>query len=521
MRSLRSLGLPVRSLTIALAALVVLVAIAVIRTGMQTPAQPPRDIPIPFVDIDDNLMGSVVSLGKRGNIEIFDVTFQPGQLSVQLLPDRIYLVHVPKNVPAAGTASLEQVMRTSGNAQGVDFYGYRYTSADAVQEKANAADPSFIKRFPGRFVASTAAKTNDATYGSALATFEQAKSIRFERAQNISIDADGALFVLIVNDEKGATMNLDKLAACGDGIIQSGEECDDGNAVASDTCTTLCKNARCGDGIVLAGTEECDDGNSIENDGCTNGCKAPLPIPFGFVETDVRPCPELNCAPVAAECSYVDPVTHNGCKTSCGRLVCPQTASSKPVSVPSTTADACATTAAKPGMAWQNPKNPYDVNGDGAVTETDNASIVDLINTVGPQVLPGSPLGTTTYYDVDGDGSVAPGDALRITNYLNCKKPSSLATTTASSAATTVVATPPSSAAQPAGVSDADFVKALADANKDGKISDTEALLLTLNIVDATQAAFSTVRQYDINNDGTITDTDVVRILTALDGFVE
>ncbi len=62
-----------------------------------------------------------------------------------------------------------------------------------------------------------------------------------------------------------------KLPRCGDGIIQPGEECDDGNTVNDDYCTNLCKAPRCGDGIVQAG-ELCDDGNSVETDGCTKSC---------------------------------------------------------------------------------------------------------------------------------------------------------------------------------------------------------------------------------------------------------
>src|SRR4051794_10863323 len=48
---------------------------------------------------------------------------------------------------------------------------------------------------------------------------------------------------------------------CGDGHKDPGEECDNG-ANNSDTgdCTTTCKNAKCGDGHVLAGTETCDEG---------------------------------------------------------------------------------------------------------------------------------------------------------------------------------------------------------------------------------------------------------------------
>lgn len=57
---------------------------------------------------------------------------------------------------------------------------------------------------------------------------------------------------------------------CGDGVKQADEECDAGDANADDgDCTSHCKNAVCGDGLLLAGVEVCDD--SI-NDGSYNGC---------------------------------------------------------------------------------------------------------------------------------------------------------------------------------------------------------------------------------------------------------
>lgn len=39
---------------------------------------------------------------------------------------------------------------------------------------------------------------------------------------------------------------------CGDGILDPGEECDDGNTVDTDECTNLCRESFCGDGIVNA-----------------------------------------------------------------------------------------------------------------------------------------------------------------------------------------------------------------------------------------------------------------------------
>ena len=58
---------------------------------------------------------------------------------------------------------------------------------------------------------------------------------------------------------------------CGNGVLDRGEECDDGDDDEGDECTTQCRPPRCGDGILHAG-EACDDGNASDNDGCTNAC---------------------------------------------------------------------------------------------------------------------------------------------------------------------------------------------------------------------------------------------------------
>ena len=91
---------------------------------------------------------------------------------------------------------------------------------------------------------------------------------------------------------------------CGDGIVDSGEACDDGNTNNNDTCSNSCTinplcgdgtiNASgetcdppgstqsngnvcrgdctyCGDGLIDAG-EQCDDGNTNNNDTCANNC---------------------------------------------------------------------------------------------------------------------------------------------------------------------------------------------------------------------------------------------------------
>ena len=61
-------------------------------------------------------------------------------------------------------------------------------------------------------------------------------------------------------------------ALCGNGKVDTGEECDDGNKDITDDCLANCKKAKCGDGAVHTGVEACDDGNTTDNDACRNNC---------------------------------------------------------------------------------------------------------------------------------------------------------------------------------------------------------------------------------------------------------
>jgi large repetitive protein len=81
------------------------------------------------------------------------------------------------------------------------------------------------------------------------------------------------------------------LETCGDGILfsqKSGHQCDDGNIIDGDGCSSQCKIERgwvcntegtkptvcrevCGDGRRVK--QECDDGNGENGDGCSSECK--------------------------------------------------------------------------------------------------------------------------------------------------------------------------------------------------------------------------------------------------------
>jgi cysteine-rich repeat protein len=81
---------------------------------------------------------------------------------------------------------------------------------------------------------------------------------------------------------------------CGDGFVFAGfEQCDDGNTSNNDACTNACRVARCGDGIVQAGVDECDDANTNTNDACTNACRVAR-CGDGIVHTGVEVCDDGN-----------------------------------------------------------------------------------------------------------------------------------------------------------------------------------------------------------------------------------
>ena len=69
----------------------------------------------------------------------------------------------------------------------------------------------------------------------------------------------------------GWTLTVVTAAICGDGVLDPGEQCDDGNGVSGDGCDSNCTPTACGNGVVSPG-EDCDDGNTVDGDGCSSTC---------------------------------------------------------------------------------------------------------------------------------------------------------------------------------------------------------------------------------------------------------
>jgi MYXO-CTERM domain-containing protein len=84
-------------------------------------------------------------------------------------------------------------------------------------------------------------------------------------------------YSIVVSGYAGATgsyaVNVTECEpVCGNGTVELGEACDDGNGADTDACLSTCADATCGDGFLWAGVEECDDGNALDGDGCSAAC---------------------------------------------------------------------------------------------------------------------------------------------------------------------------------------------------------------------------------------------------------
>jgi cysteine-rich repeat protein len=109
---------------------------------------------------------------------------------------------------------------------------------------------------------------------------------------------------------------------CGDGTLDAGEACDDGNNVDGDGCSANCvietppPAPYCGDGNLDAG-EDCDDGNTVDGDGCSSTCCIELPPP-----PPPAPCCGDGNVDAGEECDDGNVASGDGCSATCTIEAC-------------------------------------------------------------------------------------------------------------------------------------------------------------------------------------------------------
>ncbi len=121
---------------------------------------------------------------------------------------------------------------------------------------------------------------------------------------------------------------------CGDGVMEGGEACDDGNGNPTDGCTNTCQVASCGDGVARQGVEQCDTGGQTDvcdancttaycGDGTTNGARGEVCDGGGFTNACDNDCTVAACGdgftnPVAGEeCDDGNQVNTDNCTNMC------------------------------------------------------------------------------------------------------------------------------------------------------------------------------------------------------------
>ncbi|MCY1059884.1 DUF4215 domain-containing protein [Nannocystis sp. SCPEA4] len=104
------------------------------------------------------------------------------------------------------------------------------------------------------------------------------------------------------------TSTTDDTPVCGDGELDPGEQCDDGNAMDGDGCESDCTTTpgeKCGDGNQDP-DEDCDDGNNIDGDGCEGNCRLPVTMECG--DGELSP---------GEQCDDGNTMSGDGCESNC------------------------------------------------------------------------------------------------------------------------------------------------------------------------------------------------------------
>jgi cysteine-rich repeat protein len=91
--------------------------------------------------------------------------------------------------------------------------------------------------------------------------------------RDVSPVTDDAVILLDLPDGSNGT---ESASLCGNGVLDPGEDCEDGNLLAGDGCDPFCHYdpdpyRNCGNGVIDPG-EQCDDGNRVSGDGCSPSC---------------------------------------------------------------------------------------------------------------------------------------------------------------------------------------------------------------------------------------------------------
>ncbi len=146
----------------------------------------------------------------------------------------------------------------------------------------------------------TAVKTGEFVVGklAPTGTFPATFTLHLDHLDLYDISSGLDLFP----DPDDYTFTISTHSLCGNGVLDAGETCEDGNTVDNDGCSATCQDedntVTCGNSILEIG-ETCDDGNANIGDGCSDVCL----VENGYTCTAVPSvCTRTSCGPQGTAC---------------------------------------------------------------------------------------------------------------------------------------------------------------------------------------------------------------------------
>ncbi|MEE2901075.1 MAG: DUF4215 domain-containing protein [Myxococcota bacterium] len=106
-----------------------------------------------------------------------------------------------------------------------------------------------------------------------------------------------ALLVLFACGDDPKTSNEPPtMTLCGNGTVDDGELCDDGNTSSGDYCSSDCQKVigSCGDGRVQFSVEACDDGGACGSQYCLDSCQTFMGVCGDGVKQTPEGCDDGN-----------------------------------------------------------------------------------------------------------------------------------------------------------------------------------------------------------------------------------
>jgi cysteine-rich repeat protein len=229
---------------------------------------------------------SLINAGTNGTIASGTCSSGTYTLTPSALTDNTYSF-VAKQTNNVGTVSIASsalsvvIDTTAPAAPGTpDLIASSDTGGSDSDNYTNDTTPTFeISCEPdatldfydgGVSAGSTSCVSGTATITSSTlaAGLHSVTSIQTDKAGNVS-PSSGALAFTI------------DLSICGDGTVNTGEQCDDGNNSTGDGCNSNCALEFCGDGVLQSALgEKCDMGTLNTPNG-ENGCRSSCTVPGG------------------------------------------------------------------------------------------------------------------------------------------------------------------------------------------------------------------------------------------------